>query len=107
MSRIVFILVFVLMGVQQGFARSTIDLGQFEPAVIVNLETAASASLTQDCCDEIEVSEDRQSFCNADCKALLPLAILKPHTTTHDHAWDLPATRVSIKGSVDLKPPKS
>ncbi|MEM1049996.1 MAG: hypothetical protein AAGL24_27820 [Pseudomonadota bacterium] len=75
--------------------------------MIVDLDTAAAASLTQECCDETEVSEDRQSFCKADCKALLPVATVKPQTSVHDHAWDLPANRVSIKGSVDLKPPKS
>lgn len=107
MLRIVVIFVFVLVGVQQGFARGTIDLGQLDTAAIVHLDTAVAAALTEECCDETEVTEDRQSFCKADCKALLPLAILKPQSSVHDHAWDLPANRVSITRSVDLKPPKS
>lgn len=107
MFRILLIAAFILVGAQQGISRGKVDLEKSETFVTEVSTLAAQTVADNECCTGEAVSDEKPSFCKSDCKAVIPVASLKPGKMFIDHTPLTFSNIGSIGWGVDLRPPIS
>ncbi|MET1411857.1 hypothetical protein ABVF61_06300 [Roseibium sp. HPY-6] len=108
MFRILLIVGLLIAGVQQGFARGTVDVSETETQVIMSMDQAVSQLSEDACCDEQPVAETKPSFCkNSECKAVMA-SVLSVSLKEQDHPdWVTHRSQASAQKRLEPKPPNS
>lgn len=107
MFRILLILTFIVVGTHQGFSRGDVDLSKFERLSTEQSLAIADTVAEKECCKKDVIADKKPSFCKSDCKAVISVALLKPHKTQPSHSLSSDVNKISHNNTVNLRPPIS
>ncbi|MGI9402389.1 MAG: hypothetical protein ACR2O0_14135 [Rhizobiaceae bacterium] len=107
MFRNFLVIMLIVVGVMQGIAIGNIDFAEASGQSGEPMVTAELVAASTDCCDKAGIISNIPTFCQLDCKALIPLGQQEIGNTQIGYEWKRDDNHNSYAGHVDVGPPKS